>query len=409
MRRALPLLLLLAVPALAAEYVGELKAEPVPGPPFMVFDLAPVQQAELPMLPAPPAAEDRVFAGSFRLTPDHPELRVVLVEPRQGEPWLYAAGERFPLGDVLLKLPPAKPPGRPFPVVLRPIPGPPPEGDDLRRMKYSRDASVEGPIQIGMMEMLVRYPVDPRTGQVSLKGPIGMDLDGDGVFDTGLTAGELKSDVGDGPPIFRHRDTYLSTASIDPTGRVVVRTHPASDYKQFDLRPGAELADFAFTDLEGRQRRFSELRGKVVLLDFWSTWCAPCITEMPVLRKIQQDLGGRGFVILGMDIEDDLETHKKSVAELDLPWIHATSASVQDIILKRFGVTAFPTHILVDREGLVVSVGDPGQPPLKKESLPATVEEVVSRKPVVEYVGRLGEPVPQSGPGYPQKLDSAPP
>src|SRR5688500_587771 len=303
--RALPFLLLLAVPALATEYVGELKVEPVPGPAFMVFDLVPVPRPELSMLPAPPAAEDRVYAGSFRLTQDHPELRVVLVEPQQGEPWLYAdgdldgklsAGERFRLGDVHLKLQSPNPPGRPFPVVLRPIP----PRDEARRMNYSRTASVEGPIQIGMMEMLVRYPVDPRTGQLTLKGPIGMDLDQDGVFDTGLTAGEIKSDVGDGPPIFRHRDTYLSTASIDPaSGRVVVRTHPASDYKQFDLRPGAELADFAFTDLEGRQRRFSELRGKVVLLDFWSTWCTPCITEMPVLRKIQQDLGGRGFVILG--------------------------------------------------------------------------------------------------------------
>lgn len=383
MRRALPFLLLFSLPALATEYVGELKAEPVPGPPFLLFDLAPVPRSELPaLLPTPTTEEDRVFAGSFRLTTDHPELRVVLVEPRQGEPWLYAAGERFPLGEVLLKVPPPKPPGRPFPVVLRPLPGPPPE-DEARRMIRSQDASVEGLIQLGLMEMLVRYPVDPRTGLVSLKaGQIGMDLDEDGVFDTGLTAGEVKSDVGDGPPIFRHRDTYLSTASFDPaTGRVVVRTHPASDYKQFDLRPGTELADFAFTDLEGRQRRFSELRGKVVLLDFWSTWCAPCIMEMPVLRKVQQDLGGRGFVILGMDIEDDLETQKKSVAEQNLPWIHATSASVQDIILKQFGVTRFPTHILVDREGRVVSVGDPGQPSLKKEDLLATVEEVVSRKP----------------------------
>ncbi|HVG08977.1 MAG TPA: TlpA disulfide reductase family protein [Thermoanaerobaculia bacterium] len=413
--RALPFLFLLAVPAFATEYVGQLKSEPVPGPAYMVFDLAPVPRAELPMLPAAPAAEDRVFAGSFRITPDHPELRVVLVEPPQGEPWLYADGdldgklsaaERFPLGDVLLKLPPVKPPGRPFPVVLHPIP----PRDEARRMNYSRNATMEGPVQLGMMEMLVRYPVDPRTGLMSLKGQIGMDVDDDGIIEPALSAGEVKSDAGDGPPIFRMRDSYFSTASIDPaTGRVVVKTHPASDYKQFDLRPGAELPDFEFTDLEGRQRRFSELRGKVVLLDFWSTWCAPCVMEMPVLRKVQQDLGGRGFVILGMDVEDELETQKKLVAEQGLSWIHATSASVQDIILKRFGVDRFPTHILVDREGLIVSVGDPGQRPLKKESLPATVEEVVSRKPPVEYVGRLGEPVPQSGPGLPQKLDPAPP
>jgi peroxiredoxin len=279
-------------------------------------------------------------------------------------------------------------------------------------MNYSRTASVEGPIRIGRTEMLVRYPVDSRTGQVSLKaGPIGMDLDGDGVFDTGLSAGEVKSDVGDGPPIFRHRDAYLSTASFDPaTRRVVVKTHPASDYKQFDLRPGAELPDFEYTDLEGRQRRFSELRGKVVLLDFWATSCGPCIAEMPALRKVQQDLGGRGFAILGMDFDDDLETLRKSVAELDLPWIHATSASVQDTILKRFGVTVFPTHILVDREGRVVSAGDPGQPPLKKDKLAATVEEVVSRKPPVEYAGRLdGEAVPRGGSGSGVKLDPATP
>jgi thiol-disulfide isomerase/thioredoxin len=342
------------------------------------------------MLPATPAAEDHVYAGSFRLTPDHPGLRVVLVEPPRGEAYLYAdgdldgklsAGERFPQGEVRLKVPPLKPEGRPFPVVLRPVP----PRDEARLMNYSRTATMEGPIQLGLMEMLVRYPVDPRTGLMSLKGEIGMDLDQDGVFDRGLTAGELKGDVGDGPPIFRHRDSYFSTASIDPAaGRVVVKTHPASDYKQFDLRPGAELPDFAFTDLEGRQRRFSELRGKVVLLDFWSTWCAPCIAEIPILRKAQQDFGGRGFTILGMDFEDDLETQKKSVAEQDQPWIHATAASVKDTILERFGVAQFPTHILVDREGLIVSVGDPGQPPLKKESLLATVEEVVSRKPPVE-------------------------
>ncbi|HET9225968.1 MAG TPA: TlpA disulfide reductase family protein, partial [Thermoanaerobaculia bacterium] len=266
----------------------------------------------------------------------------------------------------------------------------------------SRRMVLEGTIKIGFMEMLVRYPLDPRTGQVDLKGRIGMDVDEDGIIETALTAGELKGDVGDGPRIFRIHDDYISTASFDSaTGKIVLRRHSASDYQEYDLRPGAEIPDFAFTDLEGKERRFSEFRGKVVLLDFWSTTCGPCMAEMPVLRKIQQDLGSRGFVILGMDIEDDLETHKKWVAEMDLSWVHATSASVQDIILKRFGVVNFPTHILVDREGRIVSVGD---------QLAATVEEVVSRKPVVEYAGRLGtEALPQVGSGMPVKLEPATP
>lgn len=419
MRPALAFLLLsLALPAFAAEYTFELKGDPIPEPAFLGFRLDPAPREIADALPVRPSAEDRIFAGSFRLTPDHPkEVRVVLVEPAQGEPHLYAdenldgsltAQERFSLGEVLLKLPPMQP-GQPrFPVSLLSLPKP--DNDGYRRMHRSRSAYLEATVPIGMMEMLVRYPLDPRTGQLDLKGRIGMDLDSDGIIEPALSAGEVKGDVGDGPRIFHYRTMYLSTAGYDAaTGRVTVKSHPASDYQELDPRPGAEVPDFAFTDLEGRQRRFSELRGKVVLLDFWSTTCGPCILEMPALRKVQQEFGGRGFVILGMDVEDELEAQKQLVAEQGLDWIHSTSASVQDVILKRFGVTTFPTHILVDREGLIVSVGDPGQPPLKKDRLAETVAEVVSRKPVVEYAGRLGEPVPQAGPGFTVKLEPAPP
>ena len=415
--RAIFLVFLVALPSLAEEYVAELKVDPIPDVnSLMVIRIEPAPAAELPV---PPAPGDRIYDATFRLSPKAPkEVRVILVEPARGEPFLYADAdldgtlspeERFPLsGDVVLKLPPVQPGQPPFPVLLR---RGGPMSDGAMRLLRSRTAALEGTITIGLMEMLVRYPLDPGTGQVDLKGKIGMDLDEDGLIETALTAGELKGDVGDGPRIFRIHDAYISTASFDSaTGRIVLRRHPASDYKEYDLRPGAEIPDFSFTDLEGRQRRFSEFRGKVVLLDFWSTTCGPCMAEMPVLRKIQQDLGSRGFVILGMDIEDDLETHRKWVAEMDLSWVHATSASVQDIILKRFGVVTFPTHILVDREGRVVSAGDPGQPPLKKDQLAATVEEVVSRKPVVDYVGRLGtEAVPQVGSGMPQRLEPATP
>ena len=104
MRPALACLLLsLSLPALAEEHTFELKGDPVPEPeaflPFAI-DPAPPDAA-----PVPPAAEDRVFAGRLYLTPEHREVPVVLVEPAQGEPYLYAdvdldgkltAQERFP-------------------------------------------------------------------------------------------------------------------------------------------------------------------------------------------------------------------------------------------------------------------------------------------------------------------------
>src|SRR5262245_1291026 len=161
MRPALAFLLLsFSLPAFAAEYTFELKVDPIPEPGvLLVFSLDPAPPTSPDTAPVPLAAEDRVFAGSFRLRPDHPELRVVLVEPAQGEPYLYADGdldgqltaeERFPLGDVLLKLPPSR-----FPVLLRPFPGPAPQ-DGSRRLLRSRSAVLEATVPIGMMEMLVR-------------------------------------------------------------------------------------------------------------------------------------------------------------------------------------------------------------------------------------------------------------
>ena len=380
----------------AVEYEGRLEpglaVEPRWG---SVMGLEEVKQAELP---APPSPGDRMFEARLWLRRSTPPSRVVLVEPAAGSPFLYAdvdldgrlsAQERFGLvrepdggwESVALRfaLKAGVVDGVPV-TVGRTLPEKDPAGS-FRRLAYSVGQAV-GTVKVGSREVRVRYWVDLETGQASLAGGQAMDLDGNGTFDRGLSRGEVEVPIDrSGIVIFRLGDLYLSTRSVDlATGRVVLRTHPASDYRRFELAAGSQIPDFDFNDVDGKPRRLSELRGKVVLLDFWGTWCGPCVADMPRLRKVHEAYRGRGFEIVSLDFEEDLDTQRKFLAENDLPWTHATAASVADLVRSRFRVSSFPTKILLDREGRIVSVGDPGQLPLKTEDdVRQAVEEVLSR------------------------------
>ena len=80
---------------------------------------------------------------------------------------------------------------------------------------------------------------------------------------------------------------------------------------------GSSLPDFSVKDLQGHPLSSADLRGKVVLVDFWATWCQPCKKEMPGYQKLVDEYGARGFVVIGfkfdtmMDMEDPLQFASK--------------------------------------------------------------------------------------------------
>lgn len=113
-------------------------------------------------------------------------------------------------------------------------------------------------------------------------------------------------------------------------------------------RPAPE---FVRRDLSGRPIDLAKLRGKVVLLNFWATWCGPCQTEMPMFAEWQRQYGAQGFSVVGISMDDDEAPVRKLVQKLRVDY----PVGMGDAALgNRYGgVLGLPETFLIDRNGVV--------------------------------------------------------
>lgn len=115
------------------------------------------------------------------------------------------------------------------------------------------------------------------------------------------------------------------------------------------------VADFAFTDGAGAPLRLADFAGKVLLLNLWATWCAPCVKEMPSLDRLQSELGGPGFQVLAL-AEDRggaavvLPFLEKQRVKALAPYLDPTGATNSVL-----GVRGLPTSVLIGRDGREVA------------------------------------------------------
>jgi cytochrome c biogenesis protein CcmG, thiol:disulfide interchange protein DsbE len=108
------------------------------------------------------------------------------------------------------------------------------------------------------------------------------------------------------------------------------------------------------TDLDGHSVDWERFAGKVVLVDFWATWCPPCRVSMPELQAVQERWEGQGFTVLGISVGDHGPAAvEKFVSDHDLTYPIAID-DPENPVASRFGVRALPTAFLVDRQGRIV-------------------------------------------------------
>jgi thiol-disulfide isomerase/thioredoxin len=150
----------------------------------------------------------------------------------------------------------------------------------------------------------------------------------------------------------------LLFTAIVGLGLAECSSHPASSAHPVESAVpageiGSRLPDFSVNDLQGHPISSADLRGKVVLVDFWATWCQPCKKEMPGYQKLLDRYGPQGFAVIGfkfdtmMDTEDPIQFAKKL-------GIHYPLAVASDDLKDKFGgILGLPTTMLFDRQGIL--------------------------------------------------------
>ncbi len=108
----------------------------------------------------------------------------------------------------------------------------------------------------------------------------------------------------------------------------------------------------AFTALDGRAVNLQEMKGKVVLVDFWATWCGPCVAEIPNVKATYEKLHDKGFEIVGISFDQEKDALEKFVKEKAMPWPqYFDGKGWENKFGKEFGISGIPAMWLVDKKG----------------------------------------------------------
>lgn len=150
-----------------------------------------------------------------------------------------------------------------------------------------------------------------------------------------------------GPPGFSNQQMKKIAAFVVLALLAVVS---AGCEKKVPQEPG-KAPNFVLKDINGKEHRLTDYRGKVVLLDFWATWCGPCRLAIPELNEIEARFKGRDFALLAISVNDSVSTLKSFVEENDV----AFTVLVNDRhVEKLYDVISIPTTFLIDKDGKIV-------------------------------------------------------
>ena len=140
-------------------------------------------------------------------------------------------------------------------------------------------------------------------------------------------------------------------------GDVKVRLH---------VRVGDLAPDFTAPRLDGGSFKLSDTRGKLVLLDFWATWCLPCLAEMPALKEIQETFGGDPrFLLVGVSCDEAAEAPAKYTKENALAWTQVHGGKMLEGVAETYLIRAIPATFLIAPDGRVLAMNLRG-PALKE-------------------------------------------
>ncbi len=157
--------------------------------------------------------------------------------------------------------------------------------------------------------------------------------------------------------------------------------------KKLSRKPSQSSSDLVGKPLEltgttalGTEFDWKQYRGKVILVDFWATWCGPCRRAMPQVKALYEKYQGKGFDIVAISLDRDLDALAKYLKENNIPWTNLAGDATQELA-RKYGVRGIPTMMLIDQAGKVVDVSHnvaqlaPRIEPLLKPRKPGAKED----------------------------------
>ena len=153
-------------------------------------------------------------------------------------------------------------------------------------------------------------------------------------------------------------EEFVKKAMVDgePVSRTLADAEAALVHGIRHTVVGATVADEAGKRLDGAEDNLSAYGGKVVLMDFWATWCGPCIAGLPKLRELQEGYSDNQFTILGISVDAEVETVTDFLEDESMPWEHWHIGVDSDFQMS-WRIPGYPTYVVIDQDGLILSRG----------------------------------------------------
>jgi len=176
--------------------------------------------------------------------------------------------------------------------------------------------------------------------------------------------GQLKTDFPDTGPS-KDADRILESLKAQEAAKKI----------QSSLTEGSKFPDFEEKDLGGQALSIANYKGKVVLLDFWATWCAPCVRELPNVIQTYENYHKQGFEIIGISLDQDKSKLASFIKEKEMTWPQFFDGKGwQNKLAAKYGVQSIPATFLLNGEGTIIGKD------LRGETLGEAVAKALEKK-----------------------------
>lgn len=160
-------------------------------------------------------------------------------------------------------------------------------------------------------------------------------------------------------PILTYDQVFSLLSKLDKTtqSKETINSINASLDKHKKFKIGTKFPTFELPNCEGIQIKTSDFKDKILLVEFWASWCGPCRESNPELRKLYDIYSASGFEIFGVSLDSDKKAWRKAIEKDGLSWVNTIASNGwKNNIIKKLGIQYVPSNYLIDKKGNILAI-----------------------------------------------------